>query len=252
MTQGQGVLLPFPPPSFPPPPPFTRLRGGGVPPSARTSLDASPLRLIITGAPASGKGTQCSKITKAFGCKHLSTGDMLRQAVADGTEVGKAAKEYMDAGELVPDSVVIGIIKDVLKGMGRDEGFLLDGFPRTLSQAESLNAVLEETDFGGVDKVIYLDVDAGALVERVTGRRVDPETGDSYHVKFNPCSDPTVASRLVQRSDDTEEKVLVRLAAFKENVDAVNEAYGDKVVRVDGNRAVEDVWRDIREVCEGI
>ncbi|GMH66384.1 hypothetical protein TrVE_jg9765 [Triparma verrucosa] len=214
-----------------------------------SSLSASPLKLIITGAPASGKGTQCLSLKNRYDLTHLSTGDMLRMAVSNGTPTGLKAKEFMDAGKLVPDEVVCGIISESLP---KDSGFLLDGFPRTESQATTLNALMEEKGLGCIDCVIYLDVEESSLVERVTGRRIDPDTGDSYHIKFNPCTDPEISKRLTQRSDDTEEKVKVRLMEFRSNVEAVNGAYGEKVKRVDGNKSVEEVWESIREIVDSI
>ncbi|GMH66970.1 hypothetical protein TL16_g04557 [Triparma laevis f. inornata] len=215
-----------------------------------TSLRSKPLKLIITGAPASGKGTQCENLKVKYDLKHLSTGDMLREAVANGTPTGIKAKEYMDSGKLVPDTVVCGIISDSLSSCAT--GFLLDGFPRTSSQAETLNSLMHDNGLGSIDCVIYLDVNEESLVERVTGRRIDPETGNSYHVKFKPCTDPEVTQRLIQRSDDTEEKVKVRLQEFRANVDAVNGAYGDKVKTVDGNKSVEEVWEQIREIVDKV
>lgn len=194
-------------------------------------------KLIIAGAPASGKGTQCEIIKEKYGVVHLSTGDMLRAAVAAGTDVGKQAKDFMDAGKLVPDEVIIGIVKDRLDESDCVEsGWLLDGFPRTPAQAEAL------ADAGvSADCFIFLNVPDEALIERVVGRRTDPETGKIYHMTFSPPEDEEILARLEQRSDDTEEKVKVRLEQFHANVDAVKGSYTDISVEVDGTQKPEEV-----------
>jgi len=215
-------------------------------PQSRVEFQLFATNVIIAGAPASGKGTQCEVIKEKFGVVHLSTGDMLRAAVAAGTEVGKLAKDYMDNGKLVPDDVIIGVVKDRLCASDcKDKGWLLDGFPRTQAQA---NALAE----AGVsaDCFLFLDVPDDVLVERVVGRRTDPVTGKIYHMKFSPPEDYEVRSRLVQRSDDTEEKVKVRLEQFHANVDAVKDSYMDIMVVIDGNRAPDAVSQDIIDAIE--
>jgi len=205
----------------------------------------SPVNIIIAGAPASGKGTQCEMIKEEFGVVHLSTGDMLRAAVAAGTDVGVQAKEFMDSGKLVPDEVIIGIIRDRLDQADcKEQGWLLDGFPRTAAQAEAL------ADAGcTADCFLFLDVPDAALVERVVGRRTDPETGKIYHLTFSPppADDEELVNRLEHRSDDTEEKVVVRLEQFHANVAAVKGSYEDIMISIDGNRAPADVSTDILE-----
>lgn len=206
---------------------------------------STPVNIIIAGAPASGKGTQCEIIKDEFGVVHLSTGDMLRAAVAAGTDVGVKAKEYMDSGKLVPDEVIIGIIRDRLdEDDCKTQGWLLDGFPRTAAQAEAL------ADAGcSADCFLFLDVPDEILVERVVGRRTDPETGKIYHMTFSPppADDEALIARLEHRSDDTEEKVVVRLEQFHTNVAAVKGSYEDIMVSIDGNRAPADVSEDISE-----
>eukprot|EP00980_Cylindrotheca_fusiformis_P001479 scaffold345_cov134-Cylindrotheca_fusiformis.AAC.90 len=199
--------------------------------------------IIIAGAPASGKGTQCEVIKSELGVVHLSTGDMLREAVASGTEVGKKAKDFMDNGKLVPDEVIIGVVKDRLGGNDcKQNGWLLDGFPRTQAQAKALE------DAGvAADCFLFLDVPDDVLVERVVGRRTDPVTGKIYHMKFSPPDDEEVLNRLEQRSDDTVEKVKVRLEQFHANVDAVKDSYTDIMVSIDGNRAPDVVSAEILE-----
>lgn len=216
-------------------------------PRSATLLEASAseedsikkgLKLLICGAPAAGKGTQCAFIKETFGVIHLSTGDMLRAAVAAETEVGLSAKEYMESGKLVPDEVIIGIVKDRLdEDDCKEQGWLLDGFPRTQAQAKAL----EDEGITG-DCFIMLNVPDEDLVERVVGRRTDPETGDIYHMTFSPPPTEEIEARLVQRSDDTEEKVKVRLEQYHANVAAVKDSYTDITVEIDGVGKPTDVF----------
>jgi len=224
------------------------LQGRGMSADGATSDEGSAgsaVNIIIAGAPASGKGTQCEIIKEEFGVVHLSTGDMLRAAVAAGTDVGVKAKEFMDSGKLVPDEVIIGIIRDRLdENDCKEQGWLLDGFPRTAAQAEAL------AEAGcTADCFLFLDVPDEILVERVVGRRTDPETGKIYHMTFSPppADDEELIARLEHRSDDTEEKVVVRLEQFHTNVAAVKGSYEDIMVAIDGNRAPADVSKDISE-----
>lgn len=194
-------------------------------------------KIIIAGAPAAGKGTQCEVIKKELGVVHLSTGDMLRAAVKDGTELGVKAKGFMDAGQLVPDELIINVIVERLQQPDcQSKGWLLDGFPRTKAQADAIASMGIEAD-----AFILLDVPQEVLVERVTGRRTDPETGKIYHMTFSPPTDPDVISRLVQRSDDTEEKIVVRYQEFCSHVDSVRECYKDITLWVDGSIAPVEV-----------
>lgn len=207
-----------------------------------------PLSIIIAGAPASGKGTQCELIKEAYGVVHLSTGDTLRAAVAAGSPVGLIAKEYMDSGRLVPDEVIIGVVKERLQQEDCKElGWLLDGFPRTQAQAEALM-------MAGVcaDCFLFLNVPDEILVERVVGRRTDPVTGKIYHVKYfpPPDDDPELTARLVHRSDDTEEKVVVRLKQFHANVKAVKGYYTDISVEIDGTSKPSEVASAIGRALE--
>lgn len=204
------------------------------------------VNIIIAGAPASGKGTQCEIIKEEFGVVHLSTGDMLRAAVVAGTDVGKKAKDFMDSGKLVPDEVIIGIVKDRLdEDDCKTQGWLLDGFPRTQAQAKAL----EEAGVTA-DCFLFLDVPDEVLVERVVGRRTDPVTGKIYHMTFSPPKDDEIMKRLEQRSDDTEEKVKVRLEQFHTNVDAVKDSYTEIIVAIDGNQAPKDVSSKIMETIQ--
>jgi len=192
--------------------------------------------------------TSCFSYIQTDGVVHLSTGDMLRAAVAAGTEVGNQAKDFMDAGKLVPDEVIIGVVKDRLDESDCVEsGWLLDGFPRTPAQAEAL------ADAGvSADCFVFLNVPDDVLVERVVGRRTDPETGKIYHMTFSPPEDEEILARLEQRSDDTEEKVKVRLEQFHANVDAVKGSYTDISVEVDGTKSPADVSTTIVEAIDAV
>lgn len=207
---------------------------------------ALPPQILISGAPASGKGTQCESIVARYGVVHISTGDMLRAAVNSGSALGMEAKSYMDAGELVPDGLVISMLKErIAQPDVAASGWLLDGFPRTAVQAEALtNAGIEPS------AVIVLDVADDVLIERVVGRRSDPATGKIYHVKFSPPTDPQVAERLTQRSDDTEEKAKVRLETYYKHAQSIQKHYADMVRRIDGNRERSKVFEDIAAVID--
>jgi len=171
---------------------------------------------------------------------------MLRAAVAAETKVGKLAKEFMDSGKLVPDEVIIGVVKDRLAEEDcQKKGWLLDGFPRTAAQADAL----AESGISA-DCFLFLDVPDSILVERVVGRRTDPETGKIYHMTFSPPEDEEVLERLEQRSDDTEEKVKVRLEQFRNNVDAVKGSYTDIAVEVNGNAKPGDVAEIISKAIQ--
>jgi len=203
-------------------------------------------KIIICGAPASGKGTQCEMLKEKYGVVHLSTGDMLRAAVAEGTEVGLKAKNYMESGQLVPDDVIIGIVKDRLAEEDCEKcGWLLDGFPRTEQQAKALSAAGIEPN-----SVLYLDVPDEMLIERVVGRRSDPETGKIYHLKFNPPPTEEILGRLTQRADDTEEKARVRLENFHKHMGAVEAVYSDLIRKTDGTKPKEEVFKSLQEVLD--
>lgn len=206
----------------------------------------SGMGIIIAGAPASGKGTQCARITEDFGLVHLSTGDLLRAAVKAGSDLGKEAKGFMDSGKLVPDQLVIDLIAEKLQSDDcKEKGWLLDGFPRTAAQAQAL------ADTGAeVDCFISLNVPDDSLVERVVGRRTDPETGVIYHMTFNPPPEGEIADRVTQRSDDTEEKVRVRLEQFHANVNAVVDFYKDVKTEIDGTDKPDEVYKTIKSTLD--
>ncbi|KAH9626410.1 hypothetical protein KSS87_009096 [Heliosperma pusillum] len=171
--------------------------------AASDSTKPRPLRIMISGAPASGKGTQCELIKEKYHLVHIAAGDLLRAEISSGSENGKRAKEYMNKGQLVPDEIVVMMVKDRLSQPDSQEnGWLLDGYPRSLSQAVALK------EFGfQPDLFILLEVAEELLVERVVGRRLDPVTGKIYHLKYSPPENDEIAARLTQRFDDTEEKV---------------------------------------------
>ena len=168
------------------------------------------MRLILLGAPASGKGTQAAVLTEKFGVPKISTGDMLRAALKDGTPLGKEAATYMNAGKLVPDSVVIGLVEERLKQPDAKPGFILDGFPRTVPQAEALDALLKRLGTP-LEHVVQIDVPKDLLMERATLRRTDKRTGQIYHLKYSP---PPPDAELEHRPDDHEDKVRTRLDVY--------------------------------------
>ncbi|XP_042014886.1 adenylate kinase, chloroplastic-like [Salvia splendens] len=203
-----------------------------------------PLRVMISGAPASGKGTQCELITKKYNLVHIAAGDLLRAEVAAGTENGKRAKEFMEMGKLVPNEIVVMMVKERLSQQDSQEnGWLLDGYPRSESQATALKK------FGFVpDIFILLEVPEEILVERVVGRRLDPVTGKIYHLTYSPPETEEIAARLTQRFDDTEEKVKLRLLTHNSNVESVLSLYEDQIVKVDGTLPKEEVFSQIDSV----
>lgn len=208
--------------------------------------------LILLGAPGAGKGTQGSLLAEKLGVPKIATGDILREAVRQGTPLGTEARRYMDAGELVPDSVILGLVRDALSDSAAAEGAILDGFPRNVAQAEALDGILKESG-RQVDAVVALEVSADAIVKRMTGRRTDPETGEVYHVEHNPPP-AEIADRVVQRPDDREETVRHRLEVYESSTRPLVEYYertGIPVHRVDGNRPIEavqsDLWRIVKQ-----
>ncbi|MFD1514863.1 adenylate kinase [Halomarina rubra] len=199
-------------------------------------------RILLIGPPGAGKGTQSKRIVETYGVEHITTGDALRANKDMETEFGKP-REYMDKGELVPDPVVNEIVVAALEDA---EGFVLDGYPRNEAQAEYLD---DQTD---LDIVALLDVGRDELVKRLTGRRVDPETGENYHVEYDMPTDEAVRDRLEQRDDDTEEVVVDRLDVYDENTKPLIEFYEgrDLLTRVDGDQTPDEVWHDLRLAIE--
>lgn len=200
------------------------------------------MRFILLGPPGIGKGTQAKLLVRQFGIPQISTGDMLRAALKEGTPVGLRAKEYMESGRLVPDDVIIDLIRERIAAADCAAGFILDGFPRTLPQAEALERLLAEKGLR-IDRVIDIDTeDTSVIVSRVTGRRVCPSCGRIYHVTNMPPKRAGVCDEcgqpLVQRKDDTEETIRERLRVYYEQTAPLKEfyrtRYGDRYILVDG------------------
>lgn len=208
--------------------------------------------LILLGPPGAGKGTQATRIVEDYGLPHISTGDILRSAVKNKTEMGVEAKKYMDAGDLVPDSVVIGIVKERLQEPDTQNGFLMDGFPRTIPQAEALDKTLEELD-RSVTKALAIMVKDEELLRRLTGRRICEECQEPFHLAFNPPAEEGVCDvcggKLYQRDDDSKETVKNRLEVYREQTEPLIAYYEDLGVlkRVDGESGPENVYAEIRE-----
>jgi adenylate kinase len=190
------------------------------------------MRLVLVGAPGSGKGTQADVLVSRLNAPKISTGDMLRAALKAGTKLGLEAKRYMDAGTLVPDSVVIGLVEERLREPDAKNGFILDGFPRTLAQADALAAVLERVGMT-LERVVELAVPSDLIVDRIIHRRTDKRTGQIYHLKYSP---PPPDAELEQRADDREETVKKRLSDYEAMTAALLPYYQKLglLVRVDG------------------
>lgn len=209
--------------------------------AAAEKAEQPPLKIMISGAPASGKGTQCELITQKYGLVHISAGDLLRAEIASGSENGKLAKEYMEKGQLVPDEIVVMMVKDRLSQTDSEKnGWLLDGYPRSSSQATALKGFGFQPDL-----FIVLEVPEDILIERVVGRRLDPVTGKIYHLKYSPPETEEIAARLTQRFDDTEEKAKLRLKTHNQNVSDVLSMYDDITIKIKGNRSKEEVFTQI-------
>lgn len=210
------------------------------------------MRLVLLGPPGVGKGTQASAIVEKYNIPHISTGDIFRFNIKEGTELGMKAKEYMDKGLLVPDDLVVSIVKDRLTEEDCKAGFLLDGFPRTIYQAEKLDEELKAMNIK-LDKVINIHADKDILIERVVGRRICKVCGKGYHIKFDPPKEDNVCDldggELFQREDDTEETVSKRIEVYEEQTQPLIAYYEDKgiIVNVDGTQTIEKVSKDIFE-----
>lgn len=184
------------------------------------------MRLILLGPPGAGKGTQAASITRKYGIPQISTGDMLRAAVKAGTSLGVTAKRIMDTGGLVSDEIIIGLVKDRLREPDCQSGYLFDGFPRTIPQAEAMKSAGV-----GLDFVLEIDVPEQDIIERMSGRRVHPASGRTYHLKFNPPKsagkDDATGEELIQRDDDREETVRNRLEVYRAQTRPLIDYYGD-------------------------
>lgn len=208
------------------------------------------MRLVLLGPPGVGKGTQASAIVKKYNIPHISTGDIFRSNIKNGTELGLEAKSYMDKGLLVPDELVVSIVKDRLTEEDCKDGFLLDGFPRTINQADALNAELANMNIK-LDKVINIQAEKQILIERAIGRRICKNCGATYHIRFNPSKVEGVCDidggQLFQREDDTEETVAKRYEVYMEETSPLIKYYTDKgiILNVDGTKAIESVFEII-------
>ncbi len=208
------------------------------------------MNLMVFGAPGAGKGTQAKFLIEKYDIPQISTGDILRAAIADKTDMGMEAKNFMDAGKLVPDSTIIGIIKDRLAQDDCKKGFILDGFPRTLGQAEALSDLMSKMNIS-LDKVISLNVPDELIVGRITGRRVCSSCGASFHVDFNPSKKEDVCDycdgELIIRKDDNAETVKSRLGAYHDQTAPLIDFYTKMgvMVELDGTKDVHEVTADM-------
>ena len=203
------------------------------------------MRMILVGPPGAGKGTQAARLIERLQIPHISSGDMLRAAVKAGSELGKQADGYMKAGQLVPDDLVIAMIIERIGQEDCARGFMLDGFPRTRPQAEALDKDLDAAG-ASLDTVLLIEVPDELIVERITGRRMDPETGDIYHVQFKPPP-AEIAARVTQRKDDTEEAVKARLEKYHSETAPIVPFYEERGIlrRTDGVGRPEEVTERI-------
>jgi adenylate kinase len=214
---------------------------------------AQQLNLILFGPPGAGKGTQAERLRSDFQLPFISTGDMLRTNVKDETELGKKAKEYMDAGDLVPDDLIVAMAADRLQQDDAQDGFILDGFPRTLDQAEALDTQLSKLG-RRVTAALLIDVPDEEVIRRLSGRRVCVKSGHNYHVEFDPPKHEDVCdqdgSRLIQRDDDKPDVIKHRLSVYHEKTKPLVDYYDEKGLmrRIDGTRAPADVHGHIRAV----
>lgn len=211
--------------------------------------------LILLGPPGAGKGTQAEEIANEYDIAYISTGDILRKAVKDNTELGRKARQYMDKGQLVPDELVVEIIKARLMDPECKNGALFDGFPRTVEQALFLENALPDLNLK-IDRVLSLEVEEDDLIERLTGRRVCSDCGASYHLKFNPPEVRNVCDicggDLYQRDDDRLETVQERMEVYKKQTEPLIEFYQERglLSTIDGNQEIDEVHKQIKNVLE--
>ena len=210
------------------------------------------MKIILLGPPGAGKGTQAKSISNRYSIPHISTGDIFRKNISENTPLGIEAKSYMDNGQLVPDEVTINMVKDRLQDDDCKNGYLLDGFPRTVSQAEALQKFIEDRD-EKLDSALLINVPRDLILERMTGRRVCPSCGASYHVKFNPANDgkcELCGSEVIQRKDDTVETVEERLDVYEKQTQPLIDYYREKnlLSQVDGTKAINEVFESICDV----
>lgn len=215
------------------------------------------MQLILMGPPGAGKGTQAALLVKQFSIPHISTGDMFRAAVAEGTELGKQAKACMDSGKLVPDEVTIGIVRERLAKDDCKKGFILDGFPRTVEQADALKNILDELGLQ-LTRVLNIHVPAEDLIERAVGRRICKKCGATYHVKFNPTKKENVCDNcggeLYQRKDDNEATMKNRLAVYEASTKPLIDYYSKAglYTEIDGRQPIDKVTNDLVSVLSSV
>ncbi|MGG0657114.1 adenylate kinase [Rummeliibacillus pycnus] len=214
------------------------------------------MNIVLMGLPGAGKGTQADKIVEKYDIPHISTGDMFRAAINNGTELGLKAKSFMDKGALVPDEVTIGIVRERLSQPDCDQGFLLDGFPRTTTQAEALDGIL--SDLGKmVEHVVNIEVEQEELIKRLTGRRICKVCGSSYHLVFNPPKEEGKCDKdggeLYQRADDNPETVTNRLEVNIKQSQPLLDFYNKKNVltNINGQQDINDVFADVDALLKG-
>ena len=208
------------------------------------------MHILLMGPPGAGKGTQAANLVKKFSIPHISTGDMFRAAIKEGTELGKKAKACIDAGNLVPDEITIGIVKERLSQEDCKKGFILDGFPRTVDQADALKGILTELGLS-LKSVLNITVPSADLVDRAVGRRICRSCGATYHVKFSPSKQEGVCDacggELYQRADDTEETMKNRLSVYEAQTKPLIDYYqaAGLYVEIDGRQAIDKVFDDV-------
>ncbi|MEW6350403.1 MAG: adenylate kinase [Thermodesulfobacteriota bacterium] len=213
------------------------------------------MRIVLLGGPGSGKGTQAKKLTEKLAIPQISTGDIFRAAVKEGTPMGLKAKDYMDKGELVPDTVVIGVVEERLTKPDLDKGYMLDGFPRTLPQAEALDKILSSQS-KGIDHAVLVDVPDGELMKRLTGRRTcrNSACGKMFHVMFNPPKKEGICdgcgSELYQRDDDSEATIRERLTVYNDQTAPLINYYDSKGVlrKIKGVGPINEIYASIEKV----
>lgn len=215
------------------------------------------MRVVFLGPPGAGKGTQAVRVAERWGVPQIATGDMLRRAVAEGTPLGREARQHMDAGDLVPDRVIIGLVGERLAEEDARKGFVFDGFPRTVAQAAALDELLEERGFA-LDRVVLFRLAERELVNRLSGRRVCGECGRNYHVAFSPPARPDVCdacgSGLHQRRDDEEGTVRRRLAVYERDTRPVVRYYRDRglLVEISGEGSMDEVFNAVLAATEAV
>lgn len=211
------------------------------------------MKIILLGPPGAGKGTQAKLISEKYSIPHISTGDIFRKNISEKTLLGVKAKSYMDKGQLVPDELTIDLVKDRLQQEDCKNGFLLDGFPRTVAQAEALDKFLHEYN-QNINAALLIDVPQEYILERMTGRRVCNSCGASYHVKFNPSKAEgkcdVCGSELIQRKDDSEETVRERLDVYSKQTQPLVQYYSEEKVlfTIDGTREIKEVFENISDI----